>query len=391
VPSSDLSKATLIKACVGLAIGALILSACGSTAAPSTKVLEPSATGIAAATATTAASTPAATPSTASPVAPPSPVTALGADLIGPIGLAFDMAGNLYVSECDPANSDIRRIDPNGIMTTFAGKTSGYSGDGGPAISAELFCPLGMAFGPDGAMYFADHGNNRIRRIDTAGIIATIAGSGQTGIDQGSFAGDGGPAVEARLQEPYGVAVDRVGNVYVSDRDNNRIRKIDAKGIISTIAGDGHTGFSRDGVLGSQTSIELPLGVTVDALGDVLFADADNKRVRMIDRHGVITTIAGSGKNAATGDGGLARKAALADPENLAFDASGNLYVTDTVSDRLRRIDGHGIITTLASNRGGNGLAIDRGGNLYVTNLDSKSVYRIDTKGVVALFAGRAS
>ncbi len=317
-------------------------------------------------------------------------MAALGAWLITATGLAFDTGGNLYVSECEGA--DIWRIDPNGIMTVFAGTpTAGYAGDSGPAISAQLFCPIGMAFGPDGAMYFADHGNNRIRRIDTAGIITTIAGSGPTGVDMGSFAGDGGPAIKATLQEPVGVAVDRAGDLFISDRDNNRIRKIDTKGIISTIAGNGKTGYSGDGVLGSRASIDFPLGLTVDAAGDVLFVDANNKRVRKVDGRGIVTTIAGTGKNAATGDGGLARKAALADPGDLAFDASGNLYVTDTVFDHLRRIDGHGDITTLASNRGGNGLAIDRAGNLYVTGGDGTSVYKIDTKGAVTLFAGKAS
>jgi len=374
---------------IGLIAG-LALSGC-SPAALSSQPAAPSSTGIHVAMATATAPTRTAPPSAAISVVPPSPTALPQAVLSDAIGLAFDATGNLYVSECGWDNAEIRRIDPNGTVTTFAGTTPGYSGDGGPATSAQLYCPFCMAFGPDGAMSFADHGNDRIRRIDTAGIITTVAGSGPTGVDMGSFSGDGGPAVKATLQEPYGVAVDRAGDIYVSDRDNNRIRKIDPKGIITTIAGNGHTGYSRDGVLGTETSIEFPLGVAVDAQGNVLFVDANNKRVRKIDGHGVITTIAGTGKNAATGDGGLARKAGLADPENLVFDAAGNLYVTDTVFDRLRRVDGHGIITTLPSNRGGNGLAIDPAGDLYVTGSGGTSVYRIDTKGVVTLFAGTAT
>ena len=137
----------------------------------------------------------------------------------------------------------------------------------------------------------------------------------------------------------------------------------------------------------ARPRIHIPLGITVDPHGDVVFGDADNKRIRRIDSHGIISTIAGTGVNDATGDGGPATKAALADPENVVFDASGNLYITDTVNDRLRRVDSHGVISTLASHKGGNGLAIDDAGNFYVTNADA--VYRIDTKGVVTLIAGK--
>ena len=192
-----------------------------------------------------------------------------------------------------------------------------------------------------------------------------------------------------RSRNRVGVAFDHTGNLYISDRDNERIRKVDTAGVISTIAGDGSAGYSGDGVLGTKTSISFPLGITVDPHGDVVFGDADNKRIRMIDSHGIITTIAGTGKNKATGDGGPATKAALADPENVVFDAAGNLFITDTVFDHIRRVDGHGVITTLASHKGGNGLAIDRVRKPVRDQLGANAVYRIDPKGIVTLIAGK--
>ena len=367
----------------------VLLAACGSASAPSN---QPPATPSAAVTA--ASPTPTATQTaspTASPVAPAAPIRALDATLTGPTGIVVDAAGNLYVSECDWTYAAIVRIDPKGMLTTFVGTTvPGFTGDGGPATAAQLYCPIGMAFDTDGALVFADHVNNRIRRVDTAGIITTIVGNGgPAGLDMGSFKGDGGPATAATLLEPYGVAVDGLGNLYISDRDNNRIRKVDTHGVISTIAGNDRAIYERDGVLGNTTPIHTPLGITVDPHGDVVFGDADNKRIRRIDSHGIISTIAGTGVNDATGDGGPATKAALADPENVVYDASGNLYITDTANDRLRRVDSHGVISTLASHKGGNGLAIDAAGNFYVTNGDAGGVYRIDTKGVITLIAGK--
>ena len=193
-------------------------------------------------------------------------------------------------------------------------------------------------------LYVADHINNRVRRIDTAGTITTIAGSGPAGFGPRLRLGDGGPATIATLQKPTAVAFDSAGDLYISDRDNNRIRKVDTHGIISTVAGDGDTGFSKDGVLGSKASLNTPYGVVVDARGDVIFVDGGNQRVRTIDAHGILTTLAGTGVDASTGDGGLATKAAI-EPQYVALDAAGNLYVTDDFSRSLRRIDRHGIIT----------------------------------------------
>lgn len=384
---------------LGLAAG-LVLAACGPAALPSS----PSITS--AGTVSSAAPSPHVGPSGTTAHALPSPIAARDAVLVGDglVSIVLDVAGNLYVSECSWSLAAIRRIDPSGVMTAYAGTgVPGYSGDGGPATSAQFFCPRGMAFGPDGAMYVGDHVNNRIRRIDAAGITTTVAGSGPAGLDLGSFSGDGGPATAATLQEPEFVAFDHAGNLYIGDRDNNRIRRVDSKGVITTIAGNGQPGYSGDGAPGSRASIDTPYAIVVDAMGDVIFSDGANMRVRMIDRKGTITTIAGTGVDASTGDGGLATKAEI-EPGDLGIDAAGNIYVTDDFSHRLRRIDTKGIITTVVGN-GKTGVPLDgmsalqapfravgspvfdAHGNLYVTDLIS--VYRIDVKGVITVLAGK--
>ncbi len=378
---------------IGLVV-VLALSACGSVGPSDQASSAPAVTSASA-------------PGSAVAVVPPAPIRALDAKLPGDgglVGLAFDAIGNLYVSECAWTYAAIQRIDAAGMMTPFAGTgIPGFSGDGGPATAAQVYCPRGMAFGSDGSMYVGDHINNRVRRIDTAGIITTVAGSGPAGLGLGSFSGDGGPATEATLQEPEQVSLDRVGNLYIGDRDNARIRRIDTAGIISTVAGNGHPGYSGDGDLGSLAAINTPYGVAVDAAGNVIFADGANMRVRMIDRDGTITTIVGTGVDASSGDGGPATNAAI-EPSDLLVDPSGNLYVTDDASHRLRRIDTTGIISTVVGS-GESGVprdgmsallapfdaiaspAMDLAGNLYVT--DVWSVYRIDANGIITRVAGK--
>ena len=388
------------------AVLALGSAACGSSVGPSPTPTDSARSP--AVEASSARTTPVEVGSpTATATSTPSTTRALDAHLVGSDGavnLAVDAAGTLYVSQCLWTYAAIHRIDATGMMTIYAGTGEpGYTGDGGPATSAQLFCPLGMAFGPDGALYFADHINNRIRRIDAAGIITTIAGSGPAGLNLGSFSGDGGQATKATLQEPTAVAFDKAGNLYISDRDNNRVRKVDRKGIISTIAGDDTAGYSGDGALGSRASIDQPAGLVVDARGDVIFVDSDNLRVRKVDPRGIITTIAGTGWNASTGDRGPATKAEIA-PGDVALDSADNLYVTDDASHSLRRIDRRGTITTVVGNGTAgvpeDGMAalkapfarassptFDKAGNLYVTDLTS--VYRIDKSGIVTRVAGK--
>ena len=293
-----------------------------------------------------------------------------------PSGVAVDGEGNVYVA--DYGNHRIRRIDTHGVITTFAGSGStgifsgGLSGDGGPATEAQLNYPRGVAVDAAGNVYVADSANDRIRRIDTQGVITTFAGSGEYG-GQG---GDGGPATEAQLNDPRGVAVDAAGNVYVGDLNNHRIRRIDTRGVITTFAGTGRGSYGGDGGPATLARLYYPKGVAVDAVGNVYVADSGNDRIRRIDTQGVITTFAGTGKEGYAGDGGPAPEAQLSNPTGVAVDAVGNVYVADSSNRRIRHIDTHGMITTLGTGparipvylSGFLGyVAVDGEGNLYIS------------------------
>ena len=338
--------------------------------------------------------------------ATPSPMLATAAKLGSPTSLVFDSDGNLYVSECTGtfgAKNHILKIDPVGMLTIFAGQgPADFSGDGGAALSAFLYCPWGLAFAPDGSLYMADHGANRVRRIDVDGIITTVVGSGPIGIDAGSFSGDGGPATQATLQEPTEIAFDVEGNLYISDRDNDRIRKVDTNGIITTVAGNGESGLSADGGQATAGPIDDPAGLAFDSEGRLFFSDSNNFRIRRIDKNGILTTVAGNGDSKFSGDGGQATAAGIV-PGNLAFDSEGNLYIVD--GNRIRMIDKNGIITTVAGNAttgslddGGPAidatlfspiaLAFDAEGNLYITEDATSRVRKIDQNGIITTVVG---
>ena len=257
---------------------------------------------------------------------------ATAAMLVDCDGIAADASGNLYVA--DTRNRRIRKVSSSGTITTLAGTgDNDFSGDLGPAVSADLSNPQGVAVDAQGNVYIADTGNDRIRKVTPVGIITTIAGNGSTG-----FAGEGVPATSAQLNGPSRVALDPAGNIYFTDNGNNVVRRISTAGIIRTVAGNGQYGFSGDGGPATSAMLANPIGLAIDLSGGILIADADNRRVRRVDPAGVITTIAGNGNATLSGDGRSPLATGFGSPADVAVDAAGNIYVADQADGRVRRI-----------------------------------------------------
>ncbi len=265
---------------------------------------------------------------------------AVEAQLNGPRSVALGASGNLYIADTD--NHRIRRVTPQGVISTIAGGSSaGFNGDG-DALRALLSFPYGVHAGPDGLLYVVDSGNQLVRRIDAAGVLTTIAGTGGRG-----YAGDGGPATAGLLNDPVSVAVDG-GNVYVADYTNNRVRRISASGFLSTAAGNGSFGATGDNSVASAATFRSPGGLAIDPDRNLYIADSFSHRIRRIDRAGIITTLSGTGSEGFAGDGGPAGAALLSVPWAVALDRNRNLYVADTSNGRIRRIAPDGTISTIA-------------------------------------------
>ena len=323
---------------------------------------------------------------------PSTRLPALSAPLGHPGGVAVDAQGNVYAG--DPGNNIVVRISPNGALTVVAGNgIAGFSGDGGPATSASLFWPEGVAVDSAGNLYIADSVNNRIRKVSD-GTITTVAGDGNE-----DFSGDGGPATSASLDNPMGVAVDSAGNLYIADTYNNRIRKVTA-GTITTVAGSGNFGLPGDGGPATSASIVFPYGVTVDSSGNLYVADYINSRIRKVTG-GMIATVAGNGNHGFSGDGGPATSASLYWPSGVAVDSDRNLYIADSENSRIRKVSG-GIIATVAGNGayrysgdGGPatsaslnepyGAAVDSFGNLYIADYWNNRVRKVSGGGIATV------
>ena len=316
---------------------------------------------------------------------------AINASLNYPNGVVMDASGNTYIA--DTGNNCIRQIDLNGIITTIAGQplqSPGYSGDGGPATSALLNLPIGIAIDTKGNIYIADANNNCIRQIDLNQNITTIAGLGP---NNGGYSGDGGPATSAELSGPRGVAVDTNGNIYIADENNNCIRQVDSNGIISTIL---------------NVSINGPFGIAVDTTGNVYISSSDNYVRKINISINVVTIIGGNGSIGYSGDGGNATSASFNDPFGIAVDINGNVYISDTNNNCVRRINTQGIITTIAGmgpNNGGyngdnilatnaelkypNGIEIDQQGNIYIADAGNNIIRKLTpTQPIVCFMKG---
>jgi sugar lactone lactonase YvrE len=320
-----------------------------------------------------------------------------------PEGAVTDAGGNLFIA--DTVNNRIRKVDTNGIITTIAGTGfTNYLGDGTAAISSPLNLPVGVAPDTLGNFFVVDKNLQRIRRVDVNGIITTIAGTGTSG-----FNGDNRPAITAQLNNPASMAIDSVGNLFIADQSNHRIRKVGTNGFIQTVAGNGTASFFGDGSAATNANLNSPAGIAVDIAGNLFIADTSNQRIRKVDAFGIITTIAGTNATGYSGDGGLAITNRLNNPTGVAVDAVGNLFIADTSNQRIRKVSTNGIITTVAGTNGigsfsgdgglavtnhlnnPTGVAVDSIGTLFIADQNNDRIRRVGTNGIITTITGNGS
>ncbi len=320
------------------------------------------------------------------------------AQLNKPVHVIPDMNGNVLIADLD--NHCIRKVNPAGIITTIVGiGISGFSGDNGPALSAKLNMPAGIAIDSQGNLFIADQGNHRIRRVDAfAGTITTVAGWWTSG-----YSGDGMLATSSSLSSPSAVAIGPTGDLYIADEANNRIRKVDANGVISTVVGNGTYAFAGDGGLATSASIKYPSDIIFDKAGNLYISDYWNFRIRKVDTLGIINTVAGGGSCGSPdcGDGGQATAAAMGQ-SGVMLDAVGNMFISDQKNNKIRKVDTTGIITTVVGTGvqgygGDGGLAslawlnyptkssFDAFGNLYIAEINNNRIRIVNNMGVVGI------
>ncbi len=315
--------------------------------------------------------------------------SATAAVLVWPNGVAFDRAGNYYISDY---SGHVRKVNTSGIISTFAGtSTAGYSGDGGPATAAQLHTATDVAADTAGNIYIADYANYRVRKVNTSGVISTFAGLGSYG-----YTGDGGPATAAKIKGVKAITFDASGNLYLTDIGDNRIRKVTPAGIISTFAGNGSTGTTGDGGPATAAGFDGVNGIAVDAAGNVYVSEVYSSVIRKINTSGIISTIAGTaGTGGYSGDGGPATAALLSAPYGIEVDASGNIMIADLANHCVRKISSSGIMSTIAGSTSagytGDGgmataatmvfpssVALDRYENIFICDYRNCAVRRVE-------------
>ena len=261
------------------------------------------------------------------------PATAAEISNSGQGGVATDQLGNKYIA--DFANCCIRKVSASGVITVFAGipGSCGFTGDGGPATSAKMVAPISITVDVSGNVYFTDYANSRVRKVNTSGVITTVAGIGST-----AFSGDGSAATLAAIGQPWGVTTDLAGNIYVSDVAHDRVRKINTSGIINTYAGSSSAGYGGDGSAATAASLNQPTGIVMDGLGNLFIADLINNRIRKVTSAGIISTVVGNGTGGFGGDACIATGGVLNNPTGVAVDGNGNLYIADQSNNRVREV-----------------------------------------------------
>ncbi|MCW3094164.1 MAG: hypothetical protein JWP81_5233 [Ferruginibacter sp.] len=323
---------------------------------------------------------------------------ATAAQLRNPWNVAVDALGNVFIA--DNYDNRIRKVAPTGVITTFAGNGSaGFSGDGGPAISAKLSGPVAVITDKPGNVFIADYVNRRVRKVAPTGIITTMAGNGTAGT-----AGDSGPATAAQLGYVSGVSINVAGEIFIADINYNKIRKVDLSGIIRTVAGTGIAGFSGDGGLATAATFNAINGVVADVSGNLFIVDSYNNRIRKVNSAGIVSTVAGNGGAGFSGDWSLATQAQIYRPNNVAVDLNGNLFISSNA--RVRKVTtSTGIIKTVAGNGSGGyggdggpvskaqfyhpvGVATDRLGNIFFVDRENHRIRKITNTGIITTFAG---
>lgn len=318
---------------------------------------------------------------------------------IGPNLVTADSQGNIYFID---QNTLVMKVSAQGKISRFAGNgIRGYSGDGGPAVDASVNGPSGIYADKSGNVFLADTANYRIRKIDSNGIITTIAGNGQPGVSPENTL-----AVNALIGESYSVAEDSLGNVYFADSENNRIAKVDTHGVLTTVAGTvGSHGYAGDNGPATSALLYFPLSVTIDPSNNIIIADTSNNVLRIVNGSGVIKTLAGVGKPGFGGDNGPATSALLEKPWTVSADSQGNILFVDYDNDVIRKVDTRGVITTVAGNGKAGlgtdnvpatssslyypfGVAAEPNGSFLIADFSNNTIRRVSSAGIISTVAG---